>query len=116
MKTGPVPLLRATLVAACLLAAGPRPAAAFIDFRPPTLGNLCSQATHIYVLRVDKVSPEHGVILFKPAVPLKVTGTPIGEGALRKQVIRPNVPGAKVILDWAAEGKTAVVFVRGNET
>jgi hypothetical protein len=113
MKTGPVPLLRATLLAACLLAAWPRPAAAFLDFRPPTLGNLCSQATHIYVLRVDKVSPEHGVILFKSVAELKATGKwPLPDGALTKQVIRPNVEGARIILDWAAEGKTAVLFAK----
>ena len=47
-------LLTASLPIVCLLAFCPRPAVAFIMYTPPTLGNLCRQATHIYVLRVDE--------------------------------------------------------------
>jgi hypothetical protein len=92
-------------------------AAAYIDFLPPTLGNLCGQATHIYVLRVEKVSTENGVILFKRLEQLKGDGPlSVPDGTVAKQVIRSNVPGAKVILDWAAEGKTAVVFAKDGGT
>jgi len=99
----------------CLLMAWPRPAAAYIDFLPATLGSLCSQATHIDVLKVEKFSSANGVILFKSAQQLKAKGVlPLPEGSLTKLVIRPNVTGAKVILDWTAEGKTAVLFARGN--
>src|SRR5262249_39738889 len=103
--------LLTTVVAICVLAAWPRPAAAYIDILPPTLGNLCRQATHIYILKVDKFSAANGVILFKSGEPLKAEGM-LPDGALMKQVIGPNVSGAKVILDWADEGKTAVLFAK----
>jgi len=105
----------AALAFACLLLAWPRPAVAYIDFLPATLGSLCSQATHIDVLKVEKFSSANGVILFKSAQQLKAKGVlPLPEGPLTKLVIRPNITGAKVILDWTAEGKTAVLFARGN--
>lgn len=100
-------------VAAGLLLAFTRPAPAYIDFLPPTLGDLCRQATHIYVVKVDKVNAERGVILFKPAEQLKGRdAVPLPDDTFAKQVIGSDVPGAKVILDSAAEGKTAVVFAR----
>lgn len=91
-----------------LLAACPRPAAAFIKVEPWPLGKLCREATHIYVLKVDKVSQEKGVILFKRMEQLK--GTP--DGTVPKHVIKPNAKGAQVVLDWAAEGKTLVMLVQ----
>src|SRR5262245_51498441 len=121
MKRNSVPLLR-LLAAACLLAAWPRPAAAYIDIRPPTLGALCQQATHIHVLRVEKLSPENGVILFKTTAQLKTDeasaerlrqkGVLPQDGALTRLIIRSDVSEARAILDWAAEGKTAVLFVK----
>ena len=41
------------------------PAAAYIKIEPLTLGNLCGQSNHIYVLKVEKVDAEKGLILFK---------------------------------------------------
>jgi hypothetical protein len=99
-------LVRASLAAGFLLAMWPRPAAAYIDFPPPTLGALCGTSHHIYVLKVDKVSAEDGVILFKCVEQLK--GKPDATAA--KHVIGPKAEGAKIVLDWAAEGKTAVLF------
>src|SRR6266576_1077482 len=104
-----------------LLAVWPRPATAFIIYTPPTLGNLCRQSTHIYVLRVERVEkagPEKGSIIFKSVEQLKAQGVVVPDGTLAKHVIasdvkvgKPTGPnGAKVILDWAAEGKTAVLF------
>src|SRR5581483_2973845 len=91
-----------------LLVAWSRPAAAYIDFLPPTLGSLCSQATHINVLKVDKFSTANGVILFKSVQQLKAKGAPpLPEDPHTKLVIRPNVTGAKIMLDWVAEGKPA---------
>jgi hypothetical protein len=89
-----------------LLAACPRPAAAYIDFPPPTLGALCGMSHHVYVLRVEKVSAEDGVILFKCVEQLKGKPDPTAV----KHVIGPKVDGARVILDGAAEGKTAILF------
>ena len=96
------------LAAAWLLAACARPAAAFIERPPPTLGRLCI-ANHIAVLQVEKFSAEKGVIVFKTVRHLK--GQPkLREEILRKQVIDSNVSGGKTVLDWAGEGKTAVFF------
>ena len=106
-------LLLTTAAAAGLLLVCPQPAPAYIDFLPPTLGDLCRQATHIYVVKVDKVNAERGVILFKPAEQLKgKDAVPLPDDTFGKQIIGSDVPGAKVILDVAAEGKTAVVFAR----
>src|SRR5688572_781929 len=99
-------LVRASVASACLLAVWLCPSAAYIKVEPLTLGNLCSQSDHVYVLRVKEVNTEKGVILFKPVEQLK--GKPDGTAA--KHVIGPKVKGAKVILDWVAEGKTAVMF------
>jgi len=99
-------LLRASVAAAFLLALYSRPASAYIDFPPPTLGALCGTSHHIYVLKVDKVSADDGVILFKCVEQLKGKPDPTAV----KHVIGPKVEGGKVVLDWAAEGKTAVLF------
>src|SRR5262245_20102023 len=109
-------LLLTTAAAVCLLITCPRPAPAYIDVLPPTLGDLCRQATHIQVVKVDKVNAERGVILFKPVEKLKGGDEPLPDDTFAKQVIGSDVTGAKVILDWATEGKTAVVFAKGVGT
>ncbi len=96
------------LVAAFLMA-WPATAMAFIGRQPPTLGELCRQADYIYALRVEKFSRETGVIVFKPAQELK-TNTKLADGVLAKHVIGWKDTGSKIILDWAGEGKTAVLF------
>src|SRR5262249_38867922 len=65
------PFLLPALVIAGLLAAWPRPAAAYVVVTPPTLGALCKDSVNIYVLRVEKASAEKGVILFKVVEVLK---------------------------------------------
>ncbi len=104
-------LFRSTLAAAFLLAVYPQLAEGFIKRPPPTLGDVCRQATHIHMLKVEKFSAEKGVIIFKSVKELKVEGA-LPEGAFAKQVCAPNVKGAKTILDWAAEEKTALLFAR----
>lgn len=106
----------ASLAVVCLLAV--RPAAAYINVPAPTLGALCQQSTHIYVLKIEKFSVEKGVLLFKPVAQLKANGK-LSDATLAKQVIPATVngdkvKGAKVIFDWAAEGKTAVMFLTVN--
>jgi hypothetical protein len=109
--------LLTALAIVCLLAVWPRPAAAYIDIRPPTLGDLCRQATHIHVLRVDKVNAEKGIIVFKSVEQLKGEGPlALPDAAFRRHGIGPNVPGAHIILDWAAEGKTALLFTKSFGT
>jgi hypothetical protein len=105
MKNGSIALLR-PLAVACLLAVCPRPAAAYIKVPPRTLGGVCLEPDHIAVLKVEKVGVERGVIVFKHVEQLKGKH----DGTVVKHVIRPQIKGAKVILDWAAEGKTAVMF------
>lgn len=118
-------LLMASLPIVCLLAFCPRPAVAFIMYTPPTLGNLCRQATHIYVLRVERVEKadaEKGSIVFKSVEQLKAQGVVVPDGTRAKHVVASDVKvgkplgpnGAKVILDWAAEGKTAVLFAQAT--
>jgi hypothetical protein len=98
-----------TVAIACLLSLWPAPTAAYVRVPPQTLGSMCGMSTHIYVLKIEKFSVEKGVILFKPAEQLKGPSA-LPDGVLAKHVIGPNVKGAKVILDCAAEGKTALLF------
>jgi hypothetical protein len=96
-----------TVVAAvCLAPAWPGMAAAYIKAPPQTLGSICLEPDHICVLKVEKVNAERGIILFKHMEQLKGKY----DGAVVKHVIRPEAKGAKVILDGATEGKTAVMF------
>src|SRR4051794_30707261 len=69
--------------------------------------------TCVYLVRVDQVSAERGVILLKSVELLKGKGEPSLRADPRaKLVIGPTVAGARVILDWAAEGRTAVLFIK----
>ena len=111
-------LLQCVLLAPALLLSV-RQAAAYINVPAPTLGALCQQSTHIYVLKVEKCSAEKGVLIFKPVAQLKASGK-LSDATLAKQVIPAkvngdNVPGAKVIFDWVAEGKTAVMLQMPGE-
>jgi hypothetical protein len=109
MKNAFVLFLRASLVFACLLAAA-WPATAYIKAPPPPeLGAMCQLSSHVSVLQVNEFSAEKGVILFKPLEQLKGTEK-LPDATRAKLVIRPDVKGSKVILDWAAEGKKAVLF------
>lgn len=116
----------ASLAAVGLLAFGLPSAEAFIAYTPPTLGNLCRQASHIYVLRVERVEkegPQKGSIVFKYMEQLKGQGKATPDGPLAKHVFawdtnltKPTGPReAKVILDWAAEGKMAVLFAQSSD-
>jgi Protein of unknown function (DUF1549)/Protein of unknown function (DUF1553) len=93
-------------LAACVLLACPGPATAYIKTPPQTLGSICLEPDHICVLRVEKASAENGVILFKHVEQLKGRH----DGSVVKHVVRPDAKGARIILDWAAEGKKAVMF------
>jgi len=106
-----VTLFRSTLAAAFLLAVYPQPAEGFIKRPPPTLGDVCRQATHIHTLKVEKFSAEKGVIIFRSVEELKVEGA-LQEGAFAKLVCAPDVKGTKTILDGVAEGKAALLFAR----
>ncbi len=97
----------AGLLAGLLLRGGP--SSAFIDvFRPQTLGAACDRAQSITVLKVDKFSKEKGVILYKKVKDLKGKYPAAG---LREHLGAAHLADErKHYLDWAREGKTAVVF------
>jgi hypothetical protein len=106
MMTNRSDLLVLLVAIAFLVAVPPDPASAYIKAPPQTLGSICLESDHICVLKVEKVNAERGAIIFKHVEQLK--GKHDGESI--KHVIRPEVKGAKIILDWAVEGKTAVMF------
>src|SRR5207248_1609024 len=104
------------------LLALPAPAPAYID-RPPTLGRLVQyDAADIAVVRVEKVSKEKGVIVYKKVADLKgklptdqlrqVVGRRIADAPGPADNPRPR--GAQSILDWAEPGKEAVAFHNGD--
>jgi hypothetical protein len=106
-------VLFAWALAAGLLTAWP--AAAYIKAPPQTLGSVCLESDHVCVLKVDKVDAEKGVIHFKHVEQLKGKH----DGGTVKHLITPDLGegidrtkgnAAKIILDWAAEGKMAVMF------
>jgi hypothetical protein len=72
-----------------------------------TLQEMCKRSHHIRVLKIAKRDKEKGVIVFELAQSLKSAKSDISPF---KHVIRTEAEGAKRILDWAEDGKTAVMF------
>jgi hypothetical protein len=87
-------------------------AGAYIHFPPMTLQKMCKQSQTIRLLKVTKVDKEKGVIVYEVAEKLNRVGTKV---ASFRHVLRADTPGAKDILDWAVEGKTAVQFAIETE-
>ena len=83
------------------------PIGGYIHFPPPTMQNMCKQATTIRVLTVKKHSKEKGVIVFEAVESLKGK-TP--DGMSFRHAIGKETPGTKPIFDWVADGKQAVMF------
>jgi hypothetical protein len=118
----------AVSAAACWFAAWPGPAGAYIDAAPLTLGALCADSHDICVLQVEKFSVERGVIIFKCVEILKGKPDATSKHAIassrfftrprydqfnpeiRQKKVKEMDDFAKIILDWAAVGKTAVLF------
>ncbi len=103
----------AATAVASLLTAGPSPA--YIKAPPKTLGSVCLESDHICVLKVEEVDAEKGVIHFKHVEQLKGKH----DGTTIKHLVKPDLDDgtgrangkpAKIILGWATEGKTAVMF------
>lgn len=82
-------------------------AAGFIHLPPRTLPELCQKSNHILLLKIEKLDKEKGVIVFVMAKSLKAENSKITSF---RQFIRTDSQGVKPILDWAGEGKTAVMF------
>jgi hypothetical protein len=84
------------------------PAAHAYILRPPMTLKIMYERSHlIQVLSVEKFSKENGVIIFRLSETLKTreTGT-----TSRKHVFRTDHPSWKLVLEWAGEGKPAVLF------
>jgi HEAT repeat protein len=84
------------------------PAAAYIAAMP-TLGKVTTDASHIVVLEVDKVSRDRWVVIFKKVADLKGKESP--DVAKHKLTDGFHPRQARTILDWAEPGKTAVCFL-----
>jgi HEAT repeats len=97
------------------------PARAYITRPVTTLGQL-SASTYVTAVRVEKVSRENGVILFRKVRDLKgnyprdtirhvfdLKNTPAHKGS-GEVPIRPDERDWKHALRWAVPGKTAVMF------
>src|SRR5207249_1428752 len=106
------------LSAATVLFGLATPSWAYID-RPPTLGRLVQfDATHIVVMRVEKVSKEKQVLVYQKVADLKgkYPGDRIRHHITRRSTDPPGPEenarprGGQLILDWAVPGKLAVFF------
>jgi hypothetical protein len=97
------------------------PARAYITAPVPTLGQLTG-STYITVVRVEKVSREKGIIVYRKVRDLKGTypkdkirhvfdlkNTPAHKG-LGDVPVRPDEKDWRYAVTWAEPGKTAVMF------
>jgi hypothetical protein len=82
-------------------------AAGYIHFPPMQLPKMCKVSHHIRLLKVEKHSKEKGVILFEIEEKLKGQKAQITSF---KHILGRHAEGTRPILDWVADGKTAVMF------
>jgi hypothetical protein len=72
-----------------------------------TLAKMCKESHHIRVLKVAKVDKEKGVVVLEPGEALKGEKSQV---TAFRQAVGAGTPGGQAVLDWAAEGKAAVLF------
>lgn len=94
------------LLAAAVWFWTPRPAEAYVDGGPATLGGLCVMSSHIMVVKIEKFSEANRVLVYRKVADLK--------GKYPKESIK-HVFGAShgakpEFLKQAEIGKTAIVF------
>src|SRR5439155_14662894 len=103
--------LKRLLFATAILFGLTTPSRAYID-ASPTLAQLTKAATNIVVLRVEKVSREKRVLIYRKVADLK--GQHPAE-QVKHQITDGWHPGeARLILRWAEPGKVAVCFSNGT--
>src|SRR5437763_1939908 len=103
--------MKRCLYAAVALLGLATPSPAYID-ASPTLGRLAKDATNVVVLRVEKVSREKRVIIYRKVADLK-GDYPAGQ--VKHQITDGWHPReAKLVLEWAEPGKLAVCFHNGK--
>src|SRR5262245_56316817 len=82
---------------------GQRPANAYVDTPPTSLGALCDLSTHIIVARIEKFSPEKRVVIYRKVADLK--------GTCPTNVLKhPLGPLQGPVLQQAEIGKTVIIF------
>jgi hypothetical protein len=90
-----------------LLALCAGPAQGYIHFTPLTLPKMCKDSHHGRVLVLEKYDAGKGVMVFKAGEVLKGKGSKVNDFRF---VLRADAPHAGPVRDWAAAGKTAVLF------
>ena len=80
----------------------------------PTLGKVTTDASHIVVLEVDRVSRDKQVIIFKKIADLKGKGS--ADVVKHKLTDGFHPRQSRTILDWAEPGSIAVSFQNGERT
>jgi HEAT repeat protein len=113
--------MKRTLILAAAVALASRPGDAYITAPVQTLGQLCGWSTYITLVRVEKVSKEKGIIVYKKVRDLKgvyprdqirhafdLKNTPLHKGS-GDVPVRPDEVDWKYAVSWAEAGKTAVV-------
>ncbi len=86
-------------------------ARAYVDITP-SIANVIKEAQHITVIRVEKVSQEKQVIVFKKVEDLKGN---LPDETLRHRIaegFHPREP--RLVLEWAEPGKFAICFSNGD--
>jgi hypothetical protein len=98
--------VRLASVSLGMLLAAPA-AIGYIHYPPKTLQKMCKDSHQIRLLKVEKLNKEKGVIVFELAASLKGEKSQITSF---RHKIRIDAERVKPILDWARDGKTAVMF------
>jgi HEAT repeat protein len=99
--------IRPAPAVAFLIFLAPSAAIAYID-AAPTLGRLMTEASHICVLKVEKVNVDKRVVVFRKISNLK--------GGFSEETLNHVVSegSATFLLDWAIPARTAIAFVTEN--
>ena len=83
---------------------------AYVDIPPATLGRLCANTMSITLMRVEKVSHEKSVVLFRAVRDLKGNGP----SDVIKLSLRGAPDKAALIVAWAEVGKTTLHFASAS--
>ena len=101
--------MRRLFLLTLVLTLSARPAQAYIDITS-SLGDVIKDSSAIALLRVEKVSQEKRVIVFKKIADLKGKSA----GDVRHHIaegFHPREP--KIVMEWAEPGKLAICFTTG---
>jgi hypothetical protein len=101
---------RVVCTTVCLLGLA-APAWAYID-ASPTLGRVVKDSPNIVVVRVEKVSKDKKIIIYRKVVDLKGKHP---TDQIKHRITEGWHPGeSKLILDWAEPGQIAICFHNGK--